>query len=840
MTARAQEPSFAVRAPDRWSVTPAGSDQPVPVTLDELIDVLERSQWAPSPSPARQPRAPVAVSDQDPIEPVWMLVGAITARGWLLEGPDHGQLLLDTDDLRLLDALTTVTTAADLAAATGVVDAGVRIGRLMAGGHVRAHTPSEQHASTGSDAVGGRWVPTRPVVDPGGDEGRVPVYSVWHPEIGPLLSLGMLTAAARAHDGGALNEVFEIRRPESAESFLADLAGRRGPAVLLCSDYVWSLEANLEAARRAIRCNPDLLVVHGGPSSPKYAGDAERFLHEHADVAHVLTRGEGEHLIGVLLAALADTLPDVDPARLGAIAGLTFRDPASGAIVRTDEPERIADLDALPSPYLTGEFDHLPGSAWTTCLSVETNRGCPYGCTFCDWGSATLSRIRMFDPGRVEAEIRWAAERGVQAVNIPDANFGIMSRDVETAQRVAAVKREFGAPKYLVFYPAKNTTKHLARIMDILGDAGISSAASLSLQTIDPDTLAALDRSNISTDHFVALAAEYRRRHHPLQGDLLVGVPGQTYETYKRDLQFMFDHEILARSWPVQILPNAPMNDPAYRRRHAIEVEDDLVVATSTFSRSDRAHMLRLRKFELIADRYGVLRHVLRWLQWDHGIPALDVVDHLVETIDGAAERLPHLSWVLGYFDLFPTAPVSWRAVNDDVRSLVTGDLGIPASAALEVVLTVQESVMPAPGRVFPASYPLDHDYVAYYQDATESLYGDGRAGSPPRPLGEYGPSVLVVEGDPLGLCDQGMLLAGDSRDERSQGQFQIGATVANELASPLLRFLPHVEASGMAPPAHRVPVAAPPPDRGAEEVDLDDRRLIQVSVGPPSIARRA
>ena len=26
---------------------------------------------------------------------------------------------------------------------------------------------------------------------------------------------------------------------------------------------------------------------------------------------------------------------------------------------------------------------------------IETNRGCPYGCTFCDWGSATRSRIQI-------------------------------------------------------------------------------------------------------------------------------------------------------------------------------------------------------------------------------------------------------------------------------------------------------------------------------------------------------------------------------------------------------------------------------------------------------------
>ncbi len=765
------------------------------------------------------------------VEPRWALVGEVTSGGWLVEASGGEPLLLDAEDLRVLDALVGPITVHDLTRASAVTDAPVRLGRLVAAGVVAVSVPAVDEAPRPPEPVTvPQAVPERDVVDPGGDPGRVPVYAIWHPEIGPLLSLGMLTAAARHHDGGALNQTYEIRRPERADSFLADLEGRAGPAVLLCSDYVWSLDANLRAAEQGLARNPELVVIHGGPSSPKYEGDARRFLDEHRAVAHVLTRGEGELLIGPLLAALAPTLPAMDPDALRQLEGVSFLDPVTEDMVRTGEPARITDLDALPSPYLTGEFDHLPGSAWTTCLSVETNRGCPYGCTFCDWGSATLSRIRMFSPDRVEAEVRWAAARGVQAINLPDANFGIMSRDVDTATRIAAVKRVTGSPKYLVFYPAKNTTKHLARIMDILADAGISSAASLSLQTIDPDTLQALDRTNISTAHFVALAAEYRRRHHPLQGDLLLGVPGQTYDTYKTDLQFMFDHEILARTWPVQILPNAPMNAPEYRALHQIEVEDDLVVATATLTRADRERMLRLRKLDLIADRYGVLRHVLRWMQWDHDVPALDVVDHLVGLIDTAPDRHPHLTWVLSYFDLLPTAPVSWRAVYDDVARLLRDDFGVGPSSALDAVLDVQVALMPAPGRVFPATVPLAHDYVRYYQDATASLFGDGHAGRPPRPLADYTAAELTVTGDPLGLCRQGMFLAGDNRGERSQGQFQIGATVAHELESPLLRLLPHVEASGIPPADRPMPDVPAQVDDRWQEADLDDRRLIQVS----------
>ena len=81
---------------------------------------------------------------------------------------------------------------------------------------------------------------------------------------------------------------------------------------------------------------------------------------------------------------------------------------------------------------------------------LETNRGCPYGCTFCDWGSATQSRIRKFDLDRVFAELEWCATHKVHQVFLADANFGIFERDVEIAEKVAELKLEHGYPRAAV------------------------------------------------------------------------------------------------------------------------------------------------------------------------------------------------------------------------------------------------------------------------------------------------------------------------------------------------------------------------------------------------------
>ncbi|MBL8774588.1 MAG: radical SAM protein [Acidimicrobiales bacterium] len=634
---------------------------------------------------------------------------------------------------------------------------------------------------------------------PGGPAGPVPVYAVWPVETGPVLALGMLTAAARTHDGGGLSNWYEIRRQEEPASFLADLAGRDGPAVVLLSNYVWSLDRDLDLARKARELCPGAVIIHGGPSTPKYPGDVDRFFAEHEGLVDVTVRGEGEDTLVAILEALGPTFPAPELDRLRDVPGLSYRDPATGAVVRTDDRDRIADLDALPSPYLTGEFDHLPADAWNVPsgllgLIFESNRGCPYGCTFCDWGSSTLSRIRKFDMERVDAEMRWAAERGLHAWTITDANFGIIARDVEIAERMGALKQELGNPRHFGFNVAKNTTKHLTAILDRLVEAGVIAHFSLAMQTRDQATLDAVERTNISTDHYLALAAAFRRRGLPLDADVMVGLPGQTVDSFAEDLQFCIDHEIPARMWITELLPNAPMNDPAYRERWGIETDEhEVVVATSTFSREDRRTMMRLRHAYTAFERFGILRHVVRYAQWDHGVPAMAVIGRIVERSEHDPERYPLLNWVARYFDFFNAVPVGWSAFFAEVGTFLEQEFGIGPSADRDAVLAAQSFVLPDLGRRFPATLDLPHDVAAYERDHTRGLWADGTPSRGGR-LADYGPAPLTVYGDPLDSCGHGITVNEDPRNEVLTERFWIVGHW--ELDSPLVANVPEVAAA--------------------------------------------
>ncbi len=811
---------FVVREGGRWWWAPVPGTTPSPATLDDVLARLGPADDAVAPGGTRSGRdgpAPDAdlLGPDDVLEPVWAWVGRVVPGGLEVEDVAGDPLLLGPDDLRLLDALDPFGTTAEVAGRAGdPPHATARLVRLMLAGKLhrldpraplpQAPPPAADEIPSGADvdalpdgAELRRLAEAARTSDAGGDgddrDDRIPVLAVWQERIGPSLATGMLTAAARTWRDGALGAAYDVRRPVTGAEALRLLAGRRGPAVLLCSNYVWSVDHNLEVARRAKALCPELVVVHGGPSTPKYEGDAARFLAEHRAVADVLVQGEGEVALCRVLEALAPSLPALDPAALAAIPGLSFLDPEDGHLVRTGGPERIADLDVLASPYLTGEFDDIDPAAFHFAVSIETTRGCPYGCTFCDWGSATLARLRKFDVDRVLGELTWAARRGIAAVQLCDANFGITARDIDVAHGLAEIGRAHGAPRILAFTPPKNTTRHLSRILDEVLDAGFLVSTAISLQTTDEATLAAVDRSNIATEHYLALAADLRRRGLPLTGDLLIGLPGQTYESYRADLQFFLDHQISPRSWSLRTLPNAPMNEPGYRERFRIRTgPDNIVLSTSTMDETDRRRMLALRKVQVVADQYGVLAHLLRFLQWDHGLAMATVLDRLRATLDEAPGRYPLVTWLFAHFDLHPTVPVGWGAFYAEVGRFLADELGVDRGASdVGAVLAAQAALMPLPGRSFPYEVALAHDVVAYHRDATAGLYEDGRASTPPRPLAAYPPGHLVVTGDPLELCRGGLRFAGDPRDEALLGQFWLGVGSSHELASPLTRVPP-------------------------------------------------
>ena len=623
-------------------------------------------------------------------------------------------------------------------------------------------------------------------------DGRVTVvpFDCWNE---PLpLALGMLIAHARAVDGGRLLRHYDFlpqtKFPEQQDRVLA-----RGPAILLFSNYLWSHVENLRTSERAKRLSPGSVTIHGGPDTPKYEGDVENYFRANPHV-DVIVRGEGEETFAEILSALVGRVDGrpVDLAPLREVAGLCFRD--GDRVVRTPDRARVADLDALPSPYLTGVFDVHADSQPTTAV-IETNRGCPYGCTFCDWGSATNSRLRKFSMERIFAELEWCAQHQIPRIILADANFGIFERDVDIARRVVELNRQYGYPKHLGTNYAKNNTKHLRQIIHMLIEADIICQGLLSLQSMDQQTLATVRRSNIKTEKYDELAREFRHAKLPLFIDLMLGLPGATPASFANDLQAAIDREVTAKIFQTELLVNSPMNDPAYRSAHQIETaapfqsltagatagtpQRAFVIASSSFTRAEYAEMLDLRQTFVLCENYGVLRQLARFVRHETGLREVDFYAGVCADARADRERWPAIATAFTLGPFLGVPPVSWQSFIDELRAYVTSRLGVAPGSALETVLRVQHALIPSRGRHFPLRLELAHDFAAWHARmlaAKDDGHVDWRAQVPP--LASFGPGTFDVT-DPRTVCANGI---GYRIEEFFHGDWELDSPVSRAL----------------------------------------------------------
>jgi len=552
---------------------------------------------------------------------------------------------------------------------------------------------------------------------------RIPIYFVPHMPNHYPLALGMMYSFIENYNDGVLLEkcmLVPIVYLETSKDILAGPYHKYGQGIWLFSNYMWSIVSNLEISAAVKNHNQHNITIHGGPSTPSYEIACSNFMMERKSV-DIAVHGEGEFTIVELIDALSSTQNAFD--RLNIVKGITFRNRITDAdgienetLIRTEPRARIKDLDVLPSPYLTGVFDAYGGSI--AAAIIESNRGCPFGCTFCDWGSATNQKIRKFELQRVKNEIEWIGKNKIQVIWVADANFGIFERDIEITEWICHVKDKYGYPKEVVVNYTKNATKRLTKIVELFAENNICSQGIISIQTRDEITLEVINRKNIKTDKYNDLAEIFRIEGLPLSTDLMIGLPGMTVESFKEDLQYFFDMDITVKAYQTELLPNSPMADPDYIKKYKIEVdENNFLSSTFSYSRDELHEVNVLYYLFTIADSFSILRYVLRYLRWDHGILPLNFIHKLHNEIQNDPYRYPTITYMSKVFQYYMSVPGGWHQFYNEVADFTQTMFGVKRNSGFNTVLHFNEMVMPDDALSYPLNVQLEHDFLTYFME---------------------------------------------------------------------------------------------------------------------------
>jgi len=310
------------------------------------------------------------------------------------------------------------------------------------------------------------------------------------------------------------------------------------PAVCGFSTYVWNEQYNLQLARAIKQQWPDCVIVFGGPNVPNQEQDYRAWRAESPWI-DVTIRYEGEQAFQQMLL-----------------------DHLAGAVKTDYVAHRLEDLD-IPSPYLTGVFDSVvQDRTHQYAMTFETNRGCPFACTFCDWGSLTYSKIKKFPLDRVMAEIDWAGRNQIEFVIIADANFGVFpDRDQAIVDHLIATKQQWGYPQQLNTNWYKNSNQVVLDIAEKLTQHGLNRGLTLSVQSMNDATLTAIKRKNMRINDLSTLFHDCNRRQIPFYTELILGLPLETVESWQQghyQLLEMGQHGCVF-VFPVELLRNSEL-----------------------------------------------------------------------------------------------------------------------------------------------------------------------------------------------------------------------------------------------------------------------------------------
>lgn len=320
------------------------------------------------------------------------------------------------------------------------------------------------------------------------------------------------------------------------------------------SCYVWNKSYNYELAKRIKQEKPDSIIFFGGPEMPITESD----IFERLPFIDVVIKGEGEKVLKSFLEAVANNTSWEE------VKGLLIN--KNGVPVDTGDGGRIGDLDELPSPYLTGVFDKLmaetTGVEWNA--TIETNRGCPYACTFCDWGSLTYNKVKKFNLQRVFDELEWIGKHKCGFATITDANFGMfVERDNAITDKLIEVQEKYGYPNSFSMSWAKDQKKEVFDIVfKLIKHPKSNQGLTVSVQSMDLDVLENIKRRNLAQHNIEYIFDLCDKNNVPVYTEIILGLPGETKETWKESFFKIFraGNHTGINVTQAQMLQNAEMN----------------------------------------------------------------------------------------------------------------------------------------------------------------------------------------------------------------------------------------------------------------------------------------
>jgi len=246
--------------------------------------------------------------------------------------------------------------------------------------------------------------------------------------------------------------------------------------------------------------------------------------------------------------------------------------------------------------YIKGMVDYAWANKMEPFVIIETTRGCPYKCVFCEWGGGIGTKIYKKDIDIVKRDIIALKKAGYRDAYLTDANFGAFEdRDLEifafgwennfNLTDISTVKAK----------DIKRRKRLIDRWFDIVGTGPerhskaqgstdmwggteyVSVVPTVSIQSISEEAMKVADRIDLTTENKLELSRYINERctEHgfPVPAlELILAMPGSTIQDFYNEMEVIWNFQAWSSfRHDYMFLPDSRLNSPEYKEKYKIK-----------------------------------------------------------------------------------------------------------------------------------------------------------------------------------------------------------------------------------------------------------------------------
>ena len=347
------------------------------------------------------------------------------------------------------------------------------------------------------------------------------------------------------------------------------------PSIVGFSCFTWNWKFNKILAQKIKDKYPNCLIVFGGKEPPN-----EQWLLQNPEwykdypYLDIIVHGEGELTFEEILLETLKDKPDYTT-----IEGCSIIN--KNSYITTLPRQRITDLRESPSPYLDGLFDDIyekyKKEGFIFSAVLESARGCPYSCTFCEIGDSYFTKVNQQPLEQLFSEIEWIGSRGIDYIDDANSNFGLYyDRDMEIAKFLVQCNEKYDNPQTYRVDWAKSKAEKLFNIAKVLHSVGLHRGMTLALQSMNEPTLKSIKRKNLVDDSDMKRITKlYEDAGISTYVEIILGLPDETLESFKQGLCKILElgEHNYAGMYVLAALRNTPFGDKNYIKKHGIKTK---------------------------------------------------------------------------------------------------------------------------------------------------------------------------------------------------------------------------------------------------------------------------